>query len=183
MISISDEGLISELKNNNKKVFREIYNRYWAKLYLYAFNILKDKDICEDIIQQIFTDIWVRREKLTIKNLQAFLYGAVRRQIAYHLRGIKITVEHEEYFANVLLDKKIEEKLEFDEFSNKIQELIQELPEQRRKIFLMSRFENLSNQEIADKLDISLQTVKNQISTSLKYLRESLKMMFTIFPL
>lgn len=182
-INISDEGIFNKVKKDDEQAFKEIYKRYWSKLFIYAFNIIKNNDSCEDIVQVIFTDLWIRRKKLEIENLSAYLYKSTRFQIANHLRNKKPNIPHEEAFSQFLSDYTPADELEFKNLDHKLRSLIDNLPEQRKKIFLSSREENLTNQEIADKYGISVQTVKNQISSALKYLRNYIKIFFLFFTL
>jgi len=177
----SDEELFDKIKKDDNSVFREIYERYWSKLYIYAYNVINDIDSSEDIIQVIFTDLWIRRKKLEIRNLSAYLYKSVRFQVSSHIRNKKTNIPHEKIFNNFLSNYSPADELEYNHLSIKIRLLIENLPEQRKKIFLMSREEHLTNQEIADQLGLSLQTVKNQISSALKYLRISIKFLCMFF--
>ncbi|NJD23226.1 MAG: RNA polymerase sigma-70 factor [Melioribacter sp.] len=181
IIDISDEGLIRSIKNKDGLAFKEVFKRYWQKLYIYAFNVLRDKDLCEDIIQEVFTDLWMRKDRSDITNLSAYLYKAVKFQIFKQFRQKKLIINHSEQFDDFMSEHRVDELIEYKELQNRVENLISELPEQRRIIFQLSRNEELSNKEIASKLNISLQTVKNQITTALKSIRKSIKILTTLF--
>lgn len=182
IITLTDEGLLNRSRYyNDEKAFREIFDRYWAKLFLYAFNVLKEKETCEDIVQTIFIDLWTRKDNIEIENLSAYLYKAVKFQIFKRFRDSKITVQHEEHFMLTKLEHNMTEQIEANELSAHIRNFIDKLPQQRKVIFELSRFENLSNKEISEKLNISLQTVKNQISSAIKYLRKSIQLFILLF--
>jgi len=161
--------------------FEEIYRQYWSKLYIYAFNVLRERDLCEDIVQQVFTDLWAKRHDVQISNIHSYLHQSVKYQIFNHFRESKYKNQLLMEFDLINTQDRIDESYEKQELKNQIKEVIYQLPEQRRVIFEMSRYEGLSNKEISEKLNISLQTVKNQISKSLKFIRISLNNFYLFF--
>lgn len=135
---------------------------------------LKDQDATEEAVQQVFFNVWDRKESIHItSSFKAYLYQAVRNHC---LNALK----HEQVKANahgeLLRDEEPgeENNLEAIELKERIDQAIAELPTERQKIFRMSRFEELKYKEIAEKLHISVKTVENQMGKALKYLRESL---------
>ena len=180
IIDLTDVGLFQLVKKNDQIAFKEIYKRHWSKLYIYSFNILKEKDLCEDIIQEIFSDLWIRRNEIEISNLQSYLYQSVRNQIYKHFRSTRYKEELLNQLNIFLNNPTVAELYDSQEFQSFVNNSISKLPEQRRIIFQLSRDEELSNKEISKKLNISVQTIKNQISKSLQFLRKSLKNLNTI---
>lgn len=180
IIDLTDIGLFNLVKNGDEFAFKEIYKRYWSKLYFYSFNVLKEKDLCEDIIQEIFSDLWIRRNEVEISNLQSYLYQSVKHQIYKHFRRSRYKEELLHQLNIFINNPSIAESYESKEFQSLVENSVSKLPEQRRKIFQLSRDEGLPNKEISKKLNISVQTVKNQISKSLQFLRNSLKNLKTI---
>jgi len=181
IFDLSDRGLLESIGNDDQTAFKEIYQRYWSKLFIYAYNVLHDKDVCEDIIQEVFTNLWLRRKSSHIENVPAYLYQAVKYQIFKQFRQRKLITIHPEQFDDFMSKYKIEELIEYKELHSRIENLISNLPQQRRIIFQLSRNEELSNKEIATKLNISLQTVKNQITSALKSIRNSIKILPLLF--
>jgi RNA polymerase sigma-70 factor (family 1) len=175
ILDISDNGLFRSVKNDDQKAFEEIYRRYWSKLFIYAHNVLKESEICEDIVQEIFTNLWLRRKEVEISDLSPYLYQAVKFQIFKHFRQSKYKNQLTEQFRNFQTQLNTDELTEFNELSARVDKFVSQLPEKRRLIFHLSRYEELSNKEISEKLNISLQTVKNEISKSLKFIRKALK--------
>jgi len=161
--------------------FEEIYRQYWSKLYIYAFNVLRERELCEDIVQEVFTDLWSKRHDVQISNIHSYLHQSVKYQIFNHFRESKYKNQLLMEFDLINTQDRIDESYEKQELKNQIKEVIYQLPEQRRVIFEMSRYEGLSNKEISEHLSISVQTVKNQISESLKFIRKSLNSMFLLF--
>ena len=176
-----ENGSRQSIKLKDKASLEEIYKQYWSKLYVYAFNVLREREICEDIVQEIFVDLWIKRNDIQITNLDSYLYQSVKYQIFNHFRRSKYKKQLLEKLNEVNRKYKIDESYEKKELKVHIKDAISKLPEQRRLIFQMSRYEGLSNKEISDNLNISLQTVKNQISESLKFIRKSLKNLYMFF--
>jgi RNA polymerase sigma-70 factor (family 1) len=177
---VSDEELIVLVKNDQEKAFEELYNRYWEKLYWVAFRVLEDPAACQDIVQEIFVDFWNRRANIQVANLPAFLYKAVKFQVAKHLRNGKIKDTHLNKFYTALLVNDTDEAIALNELNALVEKSLSDLPERCREVFCLSRFENLSNKEIAQRLDISLSTVENHINKALKHLRFSMEGSFLL---
>ena len=177
---LSDCELLQSIKLDDKASFEQIYKKYWSKLYIYAFNVLKEREICEDIIEEIFIDLWTKRNDIKITDLNSYLYQSVRFQIFNHFRKSKYKKQLLMKFDALVEQYEIDELFEQKELQDEINDIISKLPEQRRRIFQMSRRDGLSNKEISENLNISLQTVRNQISTSLKFIRKSLKNIYMI---
>ncbi|MFD2036077.1 sigma-70 family RNA polymerase sigma factor [Belliella marina] len=159
---------------NSPKQFEEIFNEYWEVLYKAAFNRTKDQAITEDIVQEIFIDFWQRRKEIQIKtSLKAYLLTAVKYKVIKHFA-------FSDLHTNNLLD--CEEigihdynKMEFDDLYDALEIAIEKLSPRCQLVFRMSRIEGYSTCEIASKLDISTQTVHNQLSKSLGIVRKELK--------
>jgi len=173
----TDEQLVALLKKGDQQAFAEIYRRYGENLAGFAASKLYDLDDARDILQDMFVKLWETREQLHItSNLQSYLYAVIRHRI---IDKIRKNITREEYaaarqslvtFFQPGADKQVEAK----ELEHTIQKLLAELPPRAKEIYKLSREEGLSNDEIAKKLDLSEQTVKNQLSTALKHLRKSL---------
>ena len=178
---LAEDSSLQQIKIDDKASLEKIYKQYWSKLYIYAFNVLREREICEDIIQEIFVDLWTKRHDVRIYDLNSYLYQSVKYQIFNHFRKSKYKKQLLEKLSEVNKKYKINESYEKKELKVHIKDAISKLPEQRRLIFQMSRYEGLSNKEISENLNISLQTVKNQISASLKFIRKSLNNFYLLF--
>ncbi len=165
----------------DKVPFEQIYRQYWSRLYVYAFNVLREKELCEDIVQQVFTDLWERRDALQISDLNSYLFQSVKYQIFNHFRESRYRKQLLMKFDQLYADHGTDELYEMQELEAHIHETISRLPKRRRMIFEMSRNEGRSNKEISENLNLSLQTVKNQISESLKSIRKSLDNLNLLF--
>ena len=168
--------LLNRFKQGDKQAFCQIYKYYWKGLFAFSFKVLKDQQVCEDIIQEVFTDLWQKKHQLEVQNLDAYLTQMTKYQIFQYLRKGKLNQKYLDRFSAIQMVNDTEDKLHFDELKATIENQLAGVAPRCREIFLLSRFENLSNQEIADKLNISLQTVKNQLSQGLKHLRQSLNL-------
>lgn len=178
---LCDADLLRAVNLDDESSFELIYKRYWSRLYIYAFNVLREREICEDIVQEIFVSLWTKRHDLQILNLNSYLYRSVKRQIFNCFRKSKYKKQLLLKFNSIIEKYEIEELYEVDELKDEIDNLVSKLPGKRGMIFMMSRDEGLSNKEISEKLNISLQTVKNQVSESLKFIRKSLKNFYILF--
>ena len=175
------KGLLHSIKFDDTISFEEIYRQNWSKLYIYAFHVLRERDLCEDIVQEVFIDLWAKRHDVSISNLRSYLHQSVKYQIFNHFRESKYKKQLLMEFDLINTQDQIDESYEKQELKNQIKKEISKLPEQRRVIFELSRYDGLSNKEISEHLSISVQTVKNQISESLKFIRKSLNSVFLLF--
>lgn len=165
----------------DKLSFERIYRQHWSSLYSYAFNVLQENELCEDIVQEVFMDLWRRRQDVHISDLRSYLRQSVKYQIFSHFRESRYKKQLLMEFDLVHTECGIDESFEAQELEAQIKDAISQLPKRRRIVFDMSRNEGLSNKEISKKLDISLQTVKNQISESLRFIRKSLNNSYLLF--
>lgn len=170
----SDDRLIALIQENDLTAFEHIYNKYWSKLYLSAYNILRDRQVSEDITQEVLVNLWIKRTTLQVASLNAYLYTAVRYQVFNVLRSGKVKAglfnSLEELFSNNGGEEILSEK----EINRLLEQGIAELPDKCRQIFIMSRKEHLSTKEIAERLGISPKTVENQLTIALNRLRKTL---------
>ena len=165
-----DSDLLVRLKQDDVLAFELIYRRYASNLYQAAFNILKEPEVCEDIIQELFTDLWSKRDSLTILNLKPYLYRATRNNVLMVIRSNRIQVDIGE-LEKLTSTYTSDEALMENQLQTTLDESLEQLPEKCRVIFHMSRFEHLSHKEIATQLNISVKTVENQIGIALKRLK------------
>lgn len=177
---LSDDRLFALVKQSETDAFTAIYDRYWASMYNAAWKRLQDEEGCKDVVQNIFIDLWKRREELEIDNLSAFLHTAVRFQV-YKKASRKKTTPASGFFD--LFESMISTQFQTDRTirEKELRELFEKwllaLPERRRKIFLMYYEDEISSKEIAEQLGITQKTVQNQVYRASK----SFKMRLTQF--
>ncbi len=174
-IDQTDLFLLNQIRLGKRSAFNQFFKKYWSGLYVYAFNILKSAETCEDIVQNVFVDFWQKVQYQDIRNPKAYLYKAVKFQVLNQIRIKSIHKKHLDQFKIIFSVQNLEDEIIFRELDNLILENIKKLPDRCREVFELSRIHDLSNKEIADKLGISVQTVKNQISTALRLLRKALQ--------
>lgn len=166
----SDNELVERLKQDDSLAFELIYRRYAPSLFQAALHILKEPEICEDIIQELFIGLWSKRRSLNIINLKPYLYRATRNNVLMAIRTNRVQVNIDE-LEKLTSSYTSDEALMEHQLQNTLKESLELLPKKCRMIFQMSRFEHLSHSEIAHQLNISVKTVENQIGIALKRLK------------
>jgi RNA polymerase sigma-70 factor (ECF subfamily) len=168
--------LLEALKAGDQRAFDEIYRHYAPDLFMRAYHKTGVKEICEDIIQDIFAGLWMRRAEIEIRSLGAYLQGMLENKIIDYYRKACTHLKHIDQL--VTLFERAEpspiDKLAYKEQESALQVYIGGLSEKMRDIFMLSRYEQLSSEEISRRLNLSNQTVRNQISKALKILREKM---------
>jgi RNA polymerase sigma-70 factor (ECF subfamily) len=169
-----DDKLITGIKNNSEAAFDELFRKYYQKLVYFALKMLKNHDSANEVVQDLFVNFWEKRHQLEPRvSLQAYLYRAVynncihliKKEKLYQGDELNLMNEPGEDFKNLL---------EENELELRIFNLIEQLPTECKRIFKLSRFDELKYQEIADKLNLSVKTVETQMSRALKFLRNNL---------
>jgi RNA polymerase sigma-70 factor (family 1) len=180
---LSDSVLVKLLKAENSVAFREIYNRYWLVLFNTAKRKVYSAEIAEEIIQDIFTDLWERRGKVEIDNLKSYLFGALKFQIFNHIRNQLVQRDYENYSlkTNSIHDCQTENLLAYEDLLTAIESSIMRLPEKTRSIFRLNRLENRSVMEISVQLNIPERTIEYHLTQSLRLLRRELKEFVSLF--
>jgi len=173
----SDNELLSLLKEGDRNAFTTLYNRYWDKLYAVAYNRLADEYEAEEAVQNIFLDLWKRKETITLTHtLSTYLSAAIK----YHVFTRLAQIRREKIRAEQLKIGAIEgiettaEWLSEKELKRQLEQGINALPEKCKLVFLLSREQNLTNKQIAEELNISEKTVEGHITKALNNLRGSL---------
>ncbi|WP_017257165.1 RNA polymerase sigma-70 factor [Pedobacter arcticus] len=181
--NLDDSSLLTLLQQGNEQAFSQIYERYKGVLYIHAVKMIKDRDEAQDVVQELFTKLWNKRETISINTtLSAYLYTAVRNRIldifshekvvAIHQQSLQIFIKQGEY----QIDNYIREK----ELALIIESEIATLPPKMREVFELSRKAHLSYLQIADQLNISENTVRKHITKALKRLRSKLQLLILL---
>ena len=156
-------------------LFEQVFKSHFKSLHSYACTIMKDPMPAEEIVQNIFLKLWEKKEEITIKeNISVYLYRAVHNESLNYLRHRKVRSAYQSYAMRQhkqTEQEKPAEKVVMKELEKKLEIALQELPEQCRTIFQLSRFEDLKYREIADRLGLSVKTIENQMGKALKLLR------------
>lgn len=157
-----------------EKDFERIYNSRWSALYGLAYNYFRDKTMAQEVIQDVFVNLWLKRERLSeIKDIEAYLFKCVKNRIYDQYDKIAASEKLEKQISLHLKDQTdcTEEELEYTETLQLINAEIDQLPDTTRKIFRLSRFERYTNDQIAGKLHLSAKSVEYHITQALKRLR------------
>jgi RNA polymerase sigma-70 factor (family 1) len=176
----SDEQLLQSLQQDSRQAFNELYFRHWENLYRAAYSVLRDEDSAKDIVHEVFFSIWKKRHTQQIRQLSAYLFQAVKFQVARQLRHGKLLDIHVEQLGHLHTMNTTEESLHASELDALLETTLDKLPERCRDVFYLSRFEQLSNKEIAQRLNLSTRTVEWHISNALKHLRHSIENTFLL---
>lgn len=177
-MSNNQDKLLAGLKNGDKSTFEELYREYYAPLCYYCMRYVENDEDSEEIVQDLFVKLWEKHEDLEVNtSLNAYLYRAVQNYALNYLSKKKTREKYQIYQKHQVCSnfESGQVKLEEEELRVIVKTAILELPEKRREIFELSRYEDMKNAKIAEKLSISVKTVESQMTKALKYLRVVLK--------
>lgn len=170
-----DQALFLLIKKRDKEAFNALYYKYHAYLYAVAFRYLKNTDLAEDTVQYVFIKLWETTKSLNIDiNVKNYLYTMTKNHILNQIRDNKETISLS--YANA--QQEISDKDDFIKLLEEEQTIdilhkgIDSLPPQKREVCLLKLEDNITNQKIADKMGISIHTVKSHYQESLKMLRD-----------
>ncbi len=178
--SLNDLELINLLKGGDKDAYTQIFFRYNRLLYVHAYKMLGDKEEARDVVQEIFASLWEKKSTIELKsNLPGFLYTSTRNKILDLFSHQAVASKY--VLANQAMSSQTEDKTDFLVRTNELSAIIEKeiafLPAKMQEIFNLSRKDNLSHKEIAEKLHLTEKTVKNQVNNALKILRGRLKLL------
>ena len=177
-MDLPEQQQIEALVAGDITAFEMIFRTYYQPLCNYAYTFLQDKENAEEIVQSTFLNVWEKRETLSIRTgVKPYLYAMVRNACLNVIKHEKIKQKHavEELAVGVHSYDSVSHTVAGSELELKIQQAMEQLPEQCRLVFKLSRFEELKYSEIADQLKISIKTVENHMGKALKIMREQLK--------
>ncbi len=174
-MAYSDAELLEIFNENGSKGLELIFKEYYETMCLTALRITKERSLAEDIVQEVFYELFRKRETVKIQSLVGYLKRSV------YNRSLNKIKSHKEIFDSDDLNIELsdnsansQDELEFQELESYLNDVIDRLPEKCRLVFILNRFEELSYKEVAERLDISVKTVENQMSKALRILREEM---------
>ncbi|MBL7814765.1 MAG: RNA polymerase sigma-70 factor [Saprospiraceae bacterium] len=177
--SPSDQELLDRLKQDDDEAFRAIYKRYGKKCYGLALQKIRLKEVAEEITQNIFISLWERRHSLSIQNLDIYLSIAIKYQtlnfLDSQLTREKFALSLPPQYSEDSAENTVENTIFLKELMSALEKAVSELPEKTQMVYRLSRFDNLSGREIAERIGLSEKSVEYHISQSLRFLRERLK--------
>jgi RNA polymerase sigma-70 factor (family 1) len=181
---LSDYELLALFKGGDRGAYEDIYRRYWAVLFAHARRMVQNDEDAKDLVQDVFSVFWIDGPTLELQTtLSAYLYSICRYKVfnlidrkkvrSDYLSSLEDFIKRHEYSGEYLVREKQMEEL--------IEREISALPPKMREVFELSRKANLNYRQIAEKLNISDNTVKKQMSNALKILRSRLGVIFDLF--
>ena len=169
-----EDKIWRSIREKDRRVFEQYYKDHYRLFFVAAFKYLGDAGQAEEVVNDVFVTLWQNAEKISIQSsLKAYLHRSVINRSLNLLDKNKR--DHQQQENSLQSEEAAESKeLETNELKIRLYQAIDQLPEQCRKVFRMSRFEQLRQQEIADRLGISIKTVKNHITNALQQLKRVL---------
>ena len=171
----TDQQILEHLAKNDVQAFDFLYNKYFPKLYGAVYKRLQNRELTEEVIQELFISLWERRGVLTISTtIETYLFSSVKYLVIAQYKKNNLFEKYSNSLNPEVNDTNFTEQvIAFDELNAAYQNSLKLLPERCREIFLLKRT-GLSQREISEKMDISEKTVENQMTKALKILREAL---------
>ncbi|KIA96500.1 hypothetical protein OC25_01740 [Pedobacter kyungheensis] len=171
---LHDLELIQLAKERDRHAFSHIYERYWGVLFIHARKILGNEEEAKDIVQNLFFSLYNNINQIDFKtSLSSYLYRSVKNQVLDYIKHQKIVDRYLESF-NAFAEQGVavtDQEIRRKELEKIIEAGMEALPGKMKEVFLLSRLENMSHKEIADKLGITQHTIKSQISNAIRILR------------
>jgi RNA polymerase sigma-70 factor (ECF subfamily) len=172
-----EDLLLADLRRGSVRAFEHIFNEHWEPLYKIARAKLRSHEEAEEVVQNIFSILWEKREKLLITNLSYYLNTALRNRI---LNIIRDKIPHQKYwnYYKTFIPQQrdsTEEVVAFEDLNSAVELAVSNLPEKSRQVFKLSRLEGRSNAEIASLLQVSEKAIEYHLTKCLKELRVHLK--------
>lgn len=172
-----ENKLIKQLKKGNQLAFDSLYHAYFGKLFGFALKLTHSRDDSEEIVQEVFIKIWELREELDEnKSFASLLFTIAKNKIYNKSRHRVHEFAYQHYYQQNHQEAiaAVEQQIDYLETKQNLDKAIEQLPEKRREIFLMSRMQGLTNKQIAEKLNTSTSNIENHINKALKTLKTSL---------
>ncbi|MEE4215392.1 MAG: RNA polymerase sigma-70 factor [Bacteroidales bacterium] len=172
-----NKDISRRIRNGDIKAFEKLFRSSYNALVNYARTILKDTDTSEEIVQELFYVLWRDRKKIMINSsINAYLFRSVYNRCMHYIDHKKVVMRHEDEIRGNITKagEDPSERMNYIELHEKVNRIIERLPERAAKIFCMSRFEGMKYSEIAKELSISVKTVEANMGKALKEFRKEL---------
>lgn len=177
--NIMDEGrLIQLLKEGDSLSFEILFQQYYAKFYSFVLHLIKNSHEAEDIVQNVFMKVWINRSRLhPSQSIRNYIYVLIKHEVLNHIRDRKMYTQVERLIMSDSSAAAVDDnQFMLRELDGRIRMFIAAMPEQRRKVFIMSRYKGMGNKSIAETLGISVRTVDRHINIALTSLKKEFLM-------
>jgi RNA polymerase sigma-70 factor (ECF subfamily) len=174
----TEKELLKKLKEGDSFAFEVLFYKYRNKIKGFVIKLIPTQIDPEEIVQEVFVKVWLKKEMINPeKDFQSYLFSIAKNLILDHLKSAVNRKLYfvEEHFREDLIDDEVIDNTLLEEVEEKLLLLIPQIPERRREIFRLSRFEGLSYKQIAKQLNISENTVDSQIRSALAFLRKEFR--------
>ncbi|MDR0743918.1 MAG: RNA polymerase sigma-70 factor [Tannerella sp.] len=173
---LNDCIVFEKIKKGDIKTFEDVFRRYYTPLCLYSSGITGRKEISEEVVQDVFYNIWKERENIRIlRSLKSYLYGAVKNLSLRYLENLSAEKRSLKNAPNESSDPSPQEELEYKELEHIINSTLKKLPKRRMQIFKMHRMNGKKYKEIAAHFSISVKTVEAEMTKAYKTLRQEIE--------
>jgi len=175
--------LLLRLKQGDKQTYEQIYFTFSKELLYAAYKKTGDKVVAEELVQNIFISLWEKRQDLQIKNLQAYLFGALKLSVINHVRSLVMENKYMAYQTLTYSENHQDTAnlVDLHDLSSIIEEGINSLPEKTQEVFRLSRYQHQSIKDISTDLNISEKAVEYHITRSIKRIKEYIKNFYLFF--
>lgn len=181
--ALSDQELLNLFKGSDESAFKEIYLRYWKEVYRVAYKKIHDRELAEELTQNLFVDLWKRRETAVIQSLSAYLFGALKYAIINYFKSLIVQENYHLHLKTTeqpYTSNSADHLALLNDLSEAINKGIALLPKKTGEVFKLSRIHNYSVKDISRQLNISEKAVEYHITQSLKTMRFHLKEYFVL---
>jgi RNA polymerase sigma-70 factor (ECF subfamily) len=163
-------------KNFTKSDLKEVYDQYFDSLRGFLYYKTGDIDLSEDLVQEVFIKVWEKRESMKKETVKSLLYTMANNLMINHFKHKQVVMSHQ---GDVIAQNRTELNspqfvLEEKEFENKLNKVMEAIPEGCREVFLMNRIEKLKYDEIAERLDLSVKTIEKRMSKAISIIKDQL---------
>jgi RNA polymerase sigma-70 factor (family 1) len=179
----NEQLLLQNLRDGSVEAFEQIFKLYWRPLYILAKSKVREHEEAEEIIQNIFSALWEKRESLLITNLSYYLQKSVKNRVLNLIRDKITEQKYWDYYKSFIPDLRVtENSVAFNDLNEAVEEAVNLLPKKTREVFKLSRIEGRTNAEIANLLHLSEKAIEYHLTRSLRKLRLHLRDHILLLP-
>jgi RNA polymerase sigma-70 factor (ECF subfamily) len=174
---LCDEELMREIKADNMFAFDVLFKKYSKRLYKFGFSILKSKEEAENLVQDVYLNLWENRNNVEKNSsVKCYLFTIAYNSAISIIRKKVKESQYIEYLKTIQnTEKPVNLEIEYNELTDNLNQIIKSLPPRQKEVYLLHRVEGLKYNEIAERLNISVNTIENHISRALKTIRKKLE--------